>query len=158
MNYYTHIAKGYDALHAEEQQRKKKIVLSIMPPVTGYILDIGCGTGLSLQKKMIGLDPSYAMVQEAKKKKYRLLVQGYGENLPFKDKAFDLVQCITALHNFHNWQKGLAEMQRVTKQWILLSLLKKAKTYPKIVSVLRQKFTITMQREDVHDMIFLCSI
>lgn len=156
MSYYNNIAIGYNALHEEEQLRKKRLILSLLPQITGYMLDVGCGTGLSLQKNTIGLDPSYDMLLQAKKKKHLLLIQGYGEYLPFKDKSFELVQCITALHNFDDWKKGLSEMKRVSQKWMILSLLKKAKEYPQIIVAVRQ--TIVKTVEDQHDTIFLCRL
>jgi ubiquinone/menaquinone biosynthesis C-methylase UbiE len=47
-NYYDAIAKGYDKLHKQEQQRKLKVILphlEIKP--TDMFVDVGCGTGVA---------------------------------------------------------------------------------------------------------------
>jgi ubiquinone/menaquinone biosynthesis C-methylase UbiE len=48
VTYYDGIAKGYDRLHKQEQQRKLKVILphlQIKP--TDMFVDVGCGTGVA---------------------------------------------------------------------------------------------------------------
>lgn len=71
------------------------------------ILDIGCGTGFSLEylkesgfKKLIGIDPSIEMLNQCKKKGFLCYLGGF-EDLSkikeIKNKKFDLILSISAL-------------------------------------------------------------
>ena len=134
MTYYDEIAKGYDELHKEEQVKKiKEILKHVKVKSTDKILDVGCGPcylAEFIECSYVGIDPSVKLLELAKKKlKNRLntkLMIGKGESLPFADKSFDIVFCITALHNFDDIQKSLDEMKRVGKR-IVVSVLKDSK-------------------------------
>ena len=43
------------------------------------------------------------------------VVQGFAENLPFDDNAFDAAMAILTVHHWSDKQKGLQEMRRVTR-------------------------------------------
>jgi len=90
------------------------------------ILDLGCGMGgfLVAMKRLgyeiIGLDPNpeYLEIAKLRAKRYSFnleLIQGYGENLPFSDKSFDLVYCAEVLEHCQNPEKVLGEIYRVLK-------------------------------------------
>ena len=59
----------------------------------GKILDVGCGIGSFEQNlpslNIIGLDISEEMVEEARKRSDKVLIQGNAEDLMFKDSTFD---------------------------------------------------------------------
>jgi len=127
MNYYSHIAKSYDELHGEEQTKKLKIVKK-HAKLKGKILDLGSGTGLSKKffKNIICVDPTKEMLQKGD-------IQAKAEKLPFKDKTFNSVLCITAIHHF-NLKKAIPEIKRVSKPncRYAFSILKKAKKFKEI--------------------------
>ncbi|MBI4440761.1 methyltransferase domain-containing protein [Candidatus Woesearchaeota archaeon] len=157
LTYYDELARGYDRLHGDEQRLKRAILIAHLPNVLGRILDIGCGTGLSFSRKnTIGLDPSIRLLRLAKKRG-GLLVQGCGEALPFKDKSFALVQSVSALHNFHDWRLGIAEMRRVSSQWVIISLLKKAKEYKQIRAEILT-FASVREIDADRDTLFVCTV
>jgi len=92
--------------------------IKIMP--TSRILDIGCGTGALAgefpQANWYGLDIDHHAIYFAKSIEDNLkLVQADGANIPFPDRAFDLVYA----HYFLLWQADpvgmIREMIRVTK-------------------------------------------
>jgi ubiquinone/menaquinone biosynthesis C-methylase UbiE len=150
--YYDRIAQGYDALHGEEQRRKLSIIKGFIPKGAS-ILDVGCGTGISgMLGNIVGIDPSIGLLRQAKIP----TVQGVGEHLPFKDFSFDAVICVTALHNFSDYQKGLAEMERVSKGKVIISLLRKANEYLSIEREIKKTFSVEDIIEDPADMIFVC--
>ncbi|ELV8719453.1 class I SAM-dependent methyltransferase [Vibrio vulnificus] len=60
-------------------------------------LDVGCGTGVSTKalsrfcKSVIGIDPSEAMLAQAKSLEAMVFMQGTGENIPLADNSVDIV-------------------------------------------------------------------
>ncbi|EGR2394543.1 class I SAM-dependent methyltransferase [Vibrio cholerae] len=60
-------------------------------------LDVGCGTGVSTKalsrfcKSVIGIDPSKAMLAQAKSFETIMFMQGTGENIPLADNSIDIV-------------------------------------------------------------------
>jgi len=90
------------------------------------VLDVGCGRaidGARLWEKgaqVIGLEPSRVMLVRAKEylsgnNAQVSLVQGIGENLPFKLRSFDKVMCKGALDHFFSPGKTMEEIARVLK-------------------------------------------
>lgn len=141
MTYYDKISKGYNELHGEEQLKKVNIILkNIKIKKNTKLLDVGCGTGFYHQLfdcNTIGIDPSEELLKQCESK----TVKGHAENLPFRDKEFDIVISITAVHNFNDIEKGLDEIKRVGKKYVL-TLLRKSKNFSKIDSLIRKKFRI----------------
>ncbi len=156
--YYDQLAAGYDELYGDEQLQKQNLIqhtlLSFLS-ANSTILDVGCGTGISLAHNAFGIDPSFQLLLRAKKKSH-YLIHGVGEALPFKDTSFDVVQCVTALHNFTDWKKGIGEMKRVSKQLIVLSLLKKADAFHEMRKMIEQHLCVVETKDAHQDIIFFC--
>ncbi len=128
MQYYDEIAKGYNELHKEEQLNKINIIKQHIHP-KGLLLDMGAGTGISTEPfekecLCIALDPSIEMLRQYK----GLKVVAKAEFLPFKDKVFDAVISVTALHHA-DIEQALKEIKRVSKDkaQIAVTILKKFK-------------------------------
>ncbi|MBI2499747.1 class I SAM-dependent methyltransferase [Candidatus Woesearchaeota archaeon] len=128
MEYYNKIAKSYNELHKEEQSKKVNIILKYIRP-RGLLLDIGAGTGISTKPfekycMCIALDPSKELLKRYRGNK----ILAKAEKLPFKDKTFDVIISVTALHHT-NIKKALKEIFRVAKpsSQIALTVLKKSK-------------------------------
>jgi ubiquinone/menaquinone biosynthesis C-methylase UbiE len=91
---------------------------------SGYILDVGCGTGNILlhlvngQRKLFGIDLSKAMIDIAKERlgNQAELQTADAENLPFPEGAFDVLICNASFHHYPHPEKVLSEMQRVLKK------------------------------------------
>ncbi len=152
MTYYDEIANGYDELHKEEQLKKLKIIKDNLE-INKFdkLLDVGCGTGFSLDYfdcNCIGIDPS-------KMSKDSRIIKGKAESLPFKDNEFDIVISVTAIHNFDDIEQGLKEMKRVGKDKFAFSVLKKSKSFNKIKKLIYNLFKIKKEIEEEKDVIFL---
>ena len=95
------------------------------------VLDAGCGEGFTLNKlyenkigkRLEGVDFLKTAVELGKKTHPHLkLRQGTIYHLPFEDNSFDLVICTEVLEHLENPKKGLSELIRVSKKYLLLSV------------------------------------
>lgn len=154
---YDKIAKGYNELYEEEQLNKLSIIKKyIKVKKTDKLLDIGCGTGIStnfFKCNSVGVDKSNEML----KLSVGNCIYGLAEKLPFEDKSFDVILCITSIHNFDNQEKALDEILRVKKNKarIAITLLKKSKNYDKIKNLIKNKFKVLKEIDENKDTIFI---
>jgi ubiquinone/menaquinone biosynthesis C-methylase UbiE len=84
------------------------------------ILDIGCGTGLILErikskvKVKIGIDISRGMLFKAKARRLWVF-QSDVLSLPFKDNSFDLVYSFKVLAHVEEIKRAIKEMTRIVR-------------------------------------------
>jgi ubiquinone/menaquinone biosynthesis C-methylase UbiE len=162
MHYYNKISQGYEELHKEEQLNKLRIIKENLN-VGNSLLDVGCGTGFSLDlfdaEKKVGIDPSEELVKIGKRQERNLIV-GSAESLPFKDDEFDSVICVTVAHHFSDLKKCFQEMKRVCrkeKSNFGFSVLKKSASFDKIRKTIKNNFIINKEIDEGNDIIFICS-
>jgi demethylmenaquinone methyltransferase/2-methoxy-6-polyprenyl-1,4-benzoquinol methylase len=144
---YNSTSSFYDDRYRKIQNEKYAIQLKNTDFKHKTLLDAGCGTGLlfeylsclknyDLHKDMryIGLDISWKMLKNFSSKINTTnylgrisLILGDIENLPFRERAFNLIFSITSLQNLQTLKKGLNELIRVGKRntVLKLSILKK---------------------------------
>lgn len=155
MEYYDSIAEGYDELHKEEQLTKIRILrANLNVKKEDYLLDVGCGTGFSLELfncRKIGVDSSSELLKKAKS----TVLKANAEKLPFPDKTFDIVISVTAIHNFDDIEKSLKEIKRVCKDRVGLSLLKKSEKFEDIKKLVRKYFKIDKEINEDKDLIMI---
>ena len=96
------------------------------PPANRQWLDVGCGTGAFTElvlvraapEKIIGIDPSPAQVEHAKRTVTAPKVDfrtGTATDLPFGTAEFDIVVSALVIHFFPDRPKAFREMLRVTR-------------------------------------------
>lgn len=100
------------------QERTRRVVAMLKPHLTGAALDVGCGNGEVTSnlghENIIGIDVY-------KPPNPRIDVKLYdGNHIPFDDKTFDTVICVTALHHMEDPGTMLDEMQRVGKKLVII--------------------------------------
>ena len=144
----------YDIRYLEEQGKKYEFILNrISSSDEDLVLDIGCGTGLLLEKitaTSVGVDLSINLLEKAlERNKFGrvYLVQADAELLPFRDAVFDQVYSITVLQNLNNQSLGLIEVKRVSGSDpdIVVTGLKKAYSKESFSSLLSDAgFTIEL--------------
>src|SRR3989338_2623020 len=136
-DYYDEISEGYDALHFEEQKKKAELILKELNiKKSDKLLDVGCGTGKITALffcDATGIDPSEKLLAKAKIP----FVKGTAEKLPFPDKSFDIVISLTAIHHA-DIDKALAEIKRVAKRDVVITVLKKSKSKKDIVGKIKK--------------------
>lgn len=163
-NYYDEIARGYEELHRNEQEKK---VLSIKKYLTvkenNFLLDVGCGTGITsnFPCNVVGLDPSKELLKRfnAPLAKSVKTICAQAEKMPLPDNSFDSVVSITALQNFDDAEQGLKEMCRVGKKEAryAISFLKKSTKKEQLAALIQKYFVVTKEVEEEKDMIFFCA-
>ncbi|WP_300464128.1 class I SAM-dependent methyltransferase [Desulfobacula sp.] len=130
-------AGAYDAWFEQPRNRyfldlEIKLMMDLLSPEKGQrILDIGCGTGISLEPLLdrglylTGLDPSLYMLDLASKRLGHQadLHRGSAEDLPFEDNAFDSAFVFTSLEFTDRPAKAIEEACRVTKDTVVLCVL-----------------------------------
>jgi len=154
--YYNQLAPGYQELHGEEQRRKAELILqNLEVKPSDVLLDVGCGTANALSFfpcKKVGIDPSLELLKQAQIP----TVQGVAELLPFPVNSFDIVLSLTAIHNFKDAKQAIAEMQRVSRRDIVISVLKKASNFKEIEQTIISMLDFRKRVGEVHDVIFFC--
>jgi ubiquinone/menaquinone biosynthesis C-methylase UbiE len=111
-------------LHHQIADRTADLALTCVP-APNQILDVGCGTGYLLGQlaarapqagALAGIDAAPAMIEVASSAatdgRVRLVV-GTAEQLPWPDRAFDLVVSTTSFDHWADQRAGLAQCARV---------------------------------------------
>jgi SAM-dependent methyltransferase len=130
-------AQHYDAWFEQAKNRhcldlEIKLIMALLDLRKGQrILDIGCGTGMSLLPlldkgvSLTGIDPSVHMLEKAHERlKNRVdLHRCYAEDLPFEDNAFDTAMFFTTLEFTDRPAKAVEEACRVAKDRVVIGVL-----------------------------------
>ena len=158
---YNSIASSYNELHSEEQLKKLHLIKDYLKEhnidlKNKKILDLGSGTGISTKffnETTIGLEPSSEMISQGN----YLALQGNAESIPLKDKSFDVITCLTAIHNFKNPEKSIKEMHRVLKEknLVIITILKRSANLEKILALVKSHFKITDEIDEDKDIILI---
>ena len=123
---YSRLAPRYDTRWSFYVEATANAAIArLSPPPTARVLDVGCGTGVLLQKlarkfpeaRLFGVDPAREMLALARR---RLspetgLAEGWAEALPFAEGAFDVVVSCSMFHFSRRPVSALAEMTRVLR-------------------------------------------
>ena len=120
MDLFSRIAGIYDKIIKGFTLDTIKQFVQIIP--NEILLDLGGGTGrlsVELNKCVNGcilIDRSFEMLEQAlKKSKDFLIVQGVGENLPFKENSIPQIFANDTLHHIHFQNETLSDCYRVLK-------------------------------------------
>ncbi|RMF06867.1 class I SAM-dependent methyltransferase [Candidatus Woesearchaeota archaeon] len=156
-DYYSELGEGYLQLHKEEQAEKFRILAELIKPgKNDKMLDVGCGPGWAeefFSCQYQGIDPAKELVRMNPKCR-----EGRGEELPYSDGTFDIIICVSAIHNMDEPNKALDEMARVAKKnaRIGITVLRKSRKAADIIESIRRRFDIIKIVEHRHDTILLC--
>ena len=152
-NYYDEIADSYNELHGEEQKKKLRLILPFID--SSSVLDVGCGTGIASVDFAVGIDPSKSLLEQNKINREKHL--GNAEKLPFKDKSFDTIICITAIQHC-NIDKTLKEFKRVARRKIIISVLKRIDNYENIVAKIKKALKVKKEINEEKDLIIISEV
>ena len=123
--HYDEVAGVYDNRYDAERGKLyythiSDTILSLIPG-KGFLLDIGCGTGLfteiyNTRGEAAGLDISKRMIERAiKRLPDHFFVVGTADHLPFEDEIFDTCTSLLAFSYLDNPQSMLDEVYRILK-------------------------------------------
>lgn len=129
-------AQAYDAFFEKGGARHRldleiKLISSLISPIPGKrLLDIGCGTGLSLEPfvdlgmNLTGIDPSaYMLDKAAERLGHRVdLHRGTAEDLPFDDNSFDTALLFFSLEFSNRPAKAIEEACRVAREQVVIGV------------------------------------
>jgi SAM-dependent methyltransferase len=111
---------------------ESQLMLNLLKPARGEsILDIGCGTGISIEPllecglNVTGIDPSPYMMDIALEKLGQRvdLYRGIAEDLPFDDNSFNHASFFTSLEFVDDPAKAFEEACRVAKDKVFIGFL-----------------------------------
>lgn len=125
-DHYDAVADTYDHHYDHPRGRNYHTHLSDYLiralPEQGDLLDIGCGTGLFIEKYLlhggtaVGVDISCRMVERARLRCPGCgFIAGNGEAIPFRDNSFDAVASLMVFSYFRHPETMLAETFRVLR-------------------------------------------
>jgi ubiquinone/menaquinone biosynthesis C-methylase UbiE len=125
-NHYNAVADTYDIHYDHNRGRNYHTRLSNhlirALPEGGTLLDIGCGTGLFVEKYIrhggtaVGIDISERMVCQARKRCTGCeFIVGNGGQIPFCDGSFDAISSVLVFSYVKEPEEMLAETFRVMK-------------------------------------------
>lgn len=151
-----YIAEAYDELHKQEQLNKLRIILNELNlKEEDKVLDLGCGTGFSLDYypcKAVGVEPNEELIKQSNHN----IVKASAENIPFKDKEFTHTIVLSAFHHFK--KEAVNEIKRVTKKTAIITVVKGLSNYKELIKLIRKNFKIEKQIEESKDSILFVSI
>lgn len=172
MKDYDNLAASYDTQYGREQIEKFEVALhSLSLDSNDVILDVGCGTGLLMEKAaktvrlVVGVDFAKAMVIRAKEKLRLflnvLLVRADSDFLPLREDVFTHVFAITLLQNMPNPRRALRKLTQVTKDggFIVFTGLKKNFTLNDFKTLIKGsglRQLSLVDEEEVKDYVAVC--
>ncbi len=132
-----HDAQNYEESILKQRNRcmvalENQLMLNLLQPIVGEsVLDIGCGTGISLEPLIecglnaTGIDPSPYMLEIASEKLGQKVdfYRGFAEDLPFDDNSFNHASFFTSLEFVEDPAKAIEEACRVAKDRVFIGFL-----------------------------------
>lgn len=122
MEKYDRIGAGYNTTRKADHYLLGRMMHYLKADNAGTYLDIGCGTGnytIEFSKrgvKMIGMDPSEAMLSIARSRNAAVdWRNGKAESMNLADESVEGVLAILTTHHWTNQDKGYSELGRVMK-------------------------------------------
>ncbi|MFO7932193.1 MAG: class I SAM-dependent methyltransferase [Thermodesulfobacteriota bacterium] len=136
-------AVGYERWLSDKKNRiildlQRCLMMEMLRPAFAHsLLDIGCGTGASLEPflnkgiDLTGIDPSAHMLEAARSNLgHRVdLHMGYAEELPFDDNFFDYTVIFLTLEFCEDPFRALEEACRVTRDRIFIGIFNRFSLY-----------------------------
>ncbi len=118
---YDKIGKTYSSTRAADPRIVSRLSDLLDLPQGAALIDIGAGTGnyshalAELGFDVHAVEPSAVMRAQAKAHANLNWYEGTAENLPFDDDRFAGAVMTLCIHHFTDWQLGIREALRVTR-------------------------------------------
>lgn len=125
-NYYKRTQRAMKVVPAmvpaHKQAANGLISYDLDVPLSGFILDIGCGTGHHLSElekyspNIVGIDYDSESLSVANLKSKARLIKADAHFLPFKSNTFDMIICYGVIQHLKDEPRAIAEASRVLKK------------------------------------------
>ena len=125
-NYYKRTQRAMKvvavAVVGYEQTAKGLMGFETHIPLSGFILDIGCGAGYQLNAlgkyspNIVGIDIDPESLYVANLKSKAKLIRADAHFLPFKSNTFDMIICYGVTQQLKDEPRAIAEASRVLKK------------------------------------------
>lgn len=117
---YEIVGKHYSSLRRPDPRISEAIHAELVG--IDSIVNIGAGTGAyePLEKQIAAVEPSQMMIAQRVERENVKVYRARAESLPFEANSFDAALAILTIHHWDDWQKGLQEALRVTKNKIIV--------------------------------------
>ena len=121
---YDVLAPKYDARYAQNPLAgvSRELRELVIKSRARDVLEVGCGTGhwvIELQplvRRLVGLDFSFGMLEQARAQNDKLLLtNGDANDLPFPSASFDLVLSLNALQHYTDQRAFITEARRLLR-------------------------------------------
>lgn len=121
-----HDNRNYDYSDYPEFEREEYPIIAGMIPPNSKVVDLGCGSGILLQKlidekkiKETGVEISQSGVEISKQKGLNVLQGRIDEPMPFENDSFDYAICNVTVQMVDAPEILLREMKRISKYQII---------------------------------------
>src|SRR5688500_20092509 len=116
---YDIIGNNYAELRKPDQRIARIIQSALGSAQT--VLNVGAGTGSyePTDRSLIAVEPSREMIRKRSPAAAEA-IQASADDLTFDDRRFDASMAILTIHHWPDKARGLREMRRVTRCWIVL--------------------------------------
>ena len=111
---YDLIGKRYSATRRPDPAHERAIVRALGD--SRSVLNVGAGAGSyePADRRVIAVEPSSVMIAQ-RAPDAAPVVQARAEQLPFADASFDASLAVFTVHHWHDPERGLREMRRLTR-------------------------------------------
>ena len=115
---YDSIRVGYSTRRRTDPRNQTRIEAELEG--CEKVLNVGAGTGCyePAGKDVTSLEPSAVMMGQ--RTSMFEGVRGVAEEIPFADRAFDAAMAVHTVHHWSDPVRGLREMKRVVRDWIVI--------------------------------------
>jgi SAM-dependent methyltransferase len=120
-------------------------IRTVLPLITGYLLDLGCGTNQLVKSYRNGVG-----VDVYPWKNIDLLVENTSK-LPFNDETFDTITIIAALNHISNREEVLCEVYRVLKKEGRLIITMIGPRFSKMWHFMRRPWDVDQKERGMKD-------
>ena len=118
-------ADVYDSARPKCPEKVKEIIVKHLGKNPSFVVDLGCGTGLSttiwseISDKVIGIEPSPDMIKIAREKLASLdnvyFISAFSDNTGLENSCIDIITCSQSFH-WMNPESTLNEVSRILKK------------------------------------------
>ncbi|MEM8828558.1 MAG: class I SAM-dependent methyltransferase [Cyanobacteria bacterium P01_G01_bin.19] len=121
MTLYNSIGRRYNHTRQPDSRIVAKLVELLDLPQGKTIADVGAGTGnysnaiANCGYKIIAIEPSQTMQNQTLAHQDVSWIEAAAESIPLPDKAVDGTVVMLALHHFQDIERGIKEIDRITK-------------------------------------------